>query len=87
MPIRNKRLMHLVAAAAIAGTCFQLGGCMGGVANYIGSFNPCGTLLYCDPATYRFAQADYEGPGVDPDLDLFCTWPGFCEPTADPLAP
>lgn len=83
----NYRRLRLVSAVLVAGTCLQLGGCFSGAANFVGNFNPCGTILNCDPVQYSYIQSGYEGPGADPDVDPFCTWPGFCDPTVDPLAP
>ena len=89
MSQRHQRLIRLAYMSVIAGTCFQLGSCGGpaDVWSYLSDFNPCGTILACDPNTYRFAQAGYEGPGVDVDLDPFCTWPGYCDDSLDPLQP
>ncbi|MCK4342622.1 MAG: hypothetical protein KAY37_12970 [Phycisphaerae bacterium] len=85
------RLTQLASLAFIAGTCFQFGGCYGpaDIAGYLANFNPCQTILKCNPYEYRFVQAGYEGPGVDPDLDPFCTWPPFCALSGiqDPLSP
>ena len=79
--------MTLVMMLAAVGACAVLGGCdlLGTAANAISNINPCGTLLNCDPAAYAFAQSGIDGPGVRPDLDPFCTFPPFCDATADPI--
>ena len=53
--------------------------------NGITSVNPCGTILVCDPREYSFIMSGYEGPGVDPSLDIFCTYPPFCTQAQDPI--
>lgn len=80
-----RRLLRFASLALLAGTYFAIGPC--DVAQYVAQINPCGTILNCDPAEYRYVQAGYEGPGADPDVDPFCTWPPFCDPQVDPLQP
>ena len=87
MRIPFYRHARVAALTVIAGTAFQLGGCFSGASNLLRDFNPCGTILNCDPNTYRLAASGYEGPGADPDVDPFCTWPGLCPGTVDPFAP
>lgn len=89
---RHQRVLYLAAAICLTGTVFQMGGCLSGAASYVANYNPCGTILECDPITYRFIQSGYEGPGVDVDVDPFCTWPPYCSTppgsrTSDPLEP
>jgi hypothetical protein len=76
-----------LAAAATGGVCFQVAGCniLGGIGNFLGNFNPCLSVLLCDPIEYRFLTSGYEGPGVDPEVDPACTFPPFC--ANDPFAP
>ena len=77
--IRN-RFLRSVAAAAVGGVCFQIGGCLqlSGIVNYLSNFNPCGTILACDPVQYRFMTSGYEGPGINVAVDPMCTYPPFC---------
>lgn len=82
---RSIRTLRMVAIIATVGTCLQLGSCIGTGLSYAANFNPCGTILNCDPVTYRFVRSGYEGPGVDPDVDPACTYPPFCD--GDPFAP
>jgi hypothetical protein len=75
-------MMSLLAG----GTCLQVGGCsLGGLSNFLTNLNPCGTILACDPAQYRFIMADITEPGVQPSVDPFCTWPPFCPAGVDPI--
>ncbi|MBK9118964.1 MAG: hypothetical protein IPM18_05075 [Phycisphaerales bacterium] len=69
-------LLRTLPLAALLGTCFQ-GGC--GVLRYVNNFNPCGTILNCDPVAYRFITSGYQGPGVNIDIDPACTFPPFCD--------
>lgn len=84
---RTRKVFLASAITLAAGTCFQLGGCNGlsAIGGAIANINPCGTILDCDPALYQFATSDYDGPGVDPDLDPFCTYPPFCSTAQDPI--
>lgn len=80
------RVINTLLGLAIGGTCLQLGACsLEGLVGFAQSINPCGTVLACDPATYRFIMADITGPGARPELDPFCTWPPLCPNTADPI--
>lgn len=71
----RKTLYRTFPIALLVGTTFQ-GGC--GVLRYVNQFNPCGTILNCDPVAYRFITSGYEGPGVNPEIDPACTFPPFC---------
>jgi len=83
---RRIRLFCFATIAVAAGMCFQVGGCSpSGVLNYVSNINPCGTILDCDPNEYRFATSGYDGPGVDTDVTLYCTYPPFCPPDQDPM--
>jgi hypothetical protein len=53
----------------------------------IANFNPCGTILNCDPREFTFIQSGYRGPGVDPKVDPSCTYPPFCPAAGDPFVP
>lgn len=76
---RCNRPLRLAFLAALGGTCLQFGACSpGGVARFVANLNPCGTILNCDPVTYRFVTSGYEGPGADPGVDPACTFPPFC---------
>ncbi len=84
------RTLRLAVAASAVGLTYQLGGCsISGIKHYVGSFNPCGTILNCDPVTYRFITSGYEGPGADPNVDPICTYPPFCpdDPFVATVAP
>lgn len=84
-PLRM-RVLGLVMSVLAGGTCLQVGGCsLEGLTSFVSSFNPCGTILVCDPAEYRFIMADITEPGVQPSIDPFCTWPPLCPPTVDPI--
>jgi hypothetical protein len=72
---KRLRVFQITTIAILAGSCFQLGAC----AQYVSRLNPCGTILNCDPVEYRFVRGNYDGPGVDPDLDPSCTYPPFCD--------
>lgn len=80
MHARRYRLLRYVAGLAAAGTCFQFLGCsFRDVFGFVRDFNPCGSILNCDPLAYRFLTSGYRGPGADPDIDPACTFPPFCE--------
>ena len=85
MRSRSNAILRFVFVVGLAGTCAAIGPC--DVVSYVSNVNPCGTILNCDPLEYEFVKADYQGPGVDVELDPFCTWPPFCDPDVDPLAP
>ncbi len=86
MRSRHIRRLRLATMIAVSGMCFQLGSCsLGDVFSYITNINPCGTIMTCDPGLYDLAVGGYEGPGADPDLDPFCTWPPYCDPGIDPI--
>jgi len=71
---KNGRVVALcmtIAATSLAGSLFDIG-CVGKVAN---NFNPCGTILNCDPAEYDLIMMDTV---PDWDLDPTCTIPGMC---------
>jgi hypothetical protein len=74
----RKNLLRLatLTATIAAGT---LGSCgISSTAEWIAGLNPCGTVLNCDPVTYRFIKSGYVGPGANPDVDPACTYPPFC---------
>lgn len=76
----NRFVRNGIAGLVLAGTTFQAGGCdlLGGVGRTINQFNPCLTILVCDPALFNFARSGIDGPGVRPDVDPFCTFAPFC---------
>ncbi len=79
---RTKRI-RFVAAMAMGASVFQIAGCepVSGVTSFFSNvFNPCGSILVCDPLAYRFTTSGYEGPGFDPDVDPACVFPPFCQP-------
>jgi hypothetical protein len=86
MPRSSKTLRRLWVALASGGVCFQIASCgPATVLRFVAQFNPCGTILFCDPATYEFVRSGYDGPGVDLSVDPFCTYPPYCDPGVDPL--
>lgn len=84
--VRMQRLaLPGVVGVWAAGTCLQLGGCSFGLGSLLNNFNPCGTILACDPRAYQFITSGIDGPGVRPDIDPFCTFPPFCAADEDPI--
>lgn len=74
------------AAVLAGGSMLQLGSCTpSSVLSTIGGVNPCGTVLNCDARTYNFIKAGYDGPGVNPNVDIFCTYPPYCTQAQDPI--
>lgn len=71
------------------GVVFQagLGGCgLFEIGRSIARFNPCGTILNCDPQLYEFATSGYEGPGADPSRGIyFTTLPPYTASAETPL--
>lgn len=78
------RLTKSAALAATGGIALQLGGCFDSAVGFARNFNPCATILNCDPGDYEFLTSGYSGPGADPDVDLACTFPPFCD---EPIVP
>lgn len=74
---RRANALKFLVALTSAGIAYQLPGC-GQIFNFARSINPCGSVLNCDPVTYRFLTSGYEGPGVDVNIDPACTFPPFC---------
>ena len=82
----RKRLLSLTVTLAAGGTCLQIGGCGPGTAvGFLASLNPCGVILACDQAEFEFITSGYRGPGVDVNIDPFCTFPPFCVGGVDPI--
>jgi hypothetical protein len=65
-----KTVLTLILSASLMGSVCGLG-CIEKVAN---NFNPCGTILNCDPAEYDLMMNNWP----DWDLDPTCTIPGQC---------
>ncbi len=85
---RFRRLMLRYAAPlAVGGSSFVwINGCSPqGLTNLLSGFNPCTTILACDPTVFEFLTSGYEGPGVNVDIDPFCTYPPFCDAADDPI--
>ncbi len=81
---RVNKLLRLMLPLAVGGTCLQINNCSpSSVGRFFNQLNPCITLVTCDPVAYEFFRSGYEGPGVDTDVDIFCTYPPFC--ADDPL--
>ena len=70
---RFARVAMVVAASLLAGTLPGMPGigCVGKVAN---NFNPCGTILNCDPVEYDLMMNSFPDWSLDPT----CTIPGQC---------
>lgn len=84
MRIRNKAKWVVILGMVATGS-IELATCSpSSILSTVGGINPCGTVLTCDPATYNFIRAGYNGPGVNPNVDVFCTYPPFCG-TSDPI--
>jgi hypothetical protein len=87
----RSRLLRLAVAVIAAGTLFQGLSCSPqDLFAFARDFNPCGTILNCNPVSYRFLTSGYDGPGVDPDIDPACTYPPYCNrmtPGSDPFSP
>ncbi len=79
-----RRLFALSSLVVLTGTFFA--GCAD-IGALISNFNPCGTILNCDPREYTFIRSGYRGPGVDPAVDPSCTYPPFCPAASDPFVP
>jgi len=62
--------LRIVLASSLVGTTFQAG-CLGRIGR---NFNPCGTILDCDPVEWDLMFHSYP----DWDIDPTCTIPGFC---------
>jgi len=80
----NIKLMTIAAAMMTGGMLFSCSPFAAAI-NGITSVNPCPVIFNCDPAEFAFIRSGYVGPGVDPSLDIFCTYPPFCTPAQDPL--
>ena len=75
----RRQILRAAAYAVAGGAVFQIGGCsLSDVLSFAKDFNPCGTILNCDPVQYRFLTSGYQAPGADPDIDPACTYPPFC---------
>lgn len=74
----RRHCAHWTLLLASGATLFQFGGCFQDLGVFVNNFNPCGTVLNCDPGEFDFVTSGYDGPGFDPDVDLTCTFPPFC---------
>lgn len=68
--LRLKLTLQAVFAAAFCGSIFQVG-CLG---QAVRTFNPCGTVIACDPLEWDLLFAD----APDYDLDATCSIPFAC---------
>ncbi len=70
---RMTRVAMIVSTTLLAGTLMGMPGigCAGRVAN---NFNPCGTILDCDPLEYDLFTHRFPDWSLDPT----CTIPGMC---------
>ena len=83
---RTRKALMTFAMTATFGTCLQLGGCsLGSAFDAIKSFNPCGTILTCDPAEYEFIRSGIDELGASPNDDPYCVTPPFCSAEQDPI--
>ncbi len=90
MRSRSLRLLRLATLIVTGGVCLQIGSCsLGTITHFVGNLNPCGSILNCDPVTYRFITSGYSPPGADPAIDPACTFPPFCvgDPFVATVAP
>lgn len=81
-----RKAVRLLMVSTFMGTMFQAG-CldrMAGIGQRVGkNFNPCGTILNCDPVEWDLMFHDFPDWSIDPT----CTIPGLCgdqwPPTSD----
>ncbi len=68
--------LQVFLAIGLCGSAFQVGGCLAALGR---SFNPCGTVLNCDPAEFDLITSDPLEP--DYDFNPTCVIPGLfnCE--------
>ncbi len=64
--------LQLALASALGGTAFQFGGCASAAYN---NFNPCGTILNCDPAEWDLIHMDNNLPNFE--YNPTCVIPGL----------
>ena len=86
---RWMKWLRVSCAALGAGAIVPACG-VGSAAQFVARLNPCGTVLNCDPVAYQFIKSGYQGPGADPNVDLACTYPPYCNYTGtlpDPFSP
>lgn len=86
-PVR-KTLVMLTTTLAVAGSCLLSSGCddvLEGAVNAISEFNPCGTILNCDPTEYEFLTSGIDGTGVNVEEDPYCVYPPYCTDDEDPI--
>ncbi len=81
------RLLRGLAALTAGGTSFVwINGCSPqGLTNILSNFNPCTTIIACDATQFEFLTSGYEGPGVNVEIDPFCTYPPYCTAAEDPI--
>lgn len=84
---QSRKQLLITTAILASGTLFQVGGCnlLGSAGTLFGQFNPCQTILNCDPRAFNFITSGIDGPGLDVDADPFCTFPPFCPQAQDPI--
>jgi hypothetical protein len=85
MSRKRSGFRRFLGALVLGGTCFQFG-CdpLAAIGRGLNDFNPCLTILACDPQVYAFASSGIEGGGVT-EADPFCTFPPFCTAAQDPI--
>jgi hypothetical protein len=74
-------ILRVSLAILFIGTTFQAG-CLG---TLMRNFNPCGTIIECDPLEYDYLAYGLPENAPDWDLDPTCTLPGFCGPVPFPF--
>lgn len=84
--MRSRAKLLCTVALAGASIVFQVN-CfpLGSLVNTLNGVNPCIAVLNCDPREYNFIRSGIDGPGLDADVDPFCTFPPFCTQAQDPL--
>ncbi|MGD8451661.1 MAG: hypothetical protein PVJ57_07565 [Phycisphaerae bacterium] len=89
--MNRNRLLRLTVGLMVGAMLSGFGGCsFEDVAGFVKDYNPCGTILDCDPVAYEFYTSGYRGPGVDVGIDPACTYPPYCNvttPGSDPFSP
>jgi hypothetical protein len=84
--MRSHRKLGWIVALAGSSIVFQVN-CypLGTLVNTVNGVNPCLGILNCDPREYNFIRSGITGPGLQPDVDPFCTFPPFCTQAQDPI--
>lgn len=71
--------LQLVLASSVCGASYSVTGCLSSAAS---NFNPCGTVLTCDPAEWDLMRMDSSQPNYD--YNPTCAIPGLFN-CSDPI--